>query len=166
LAGKPRAKTGHEDPRLNASRWLAMTVIEDPVDDPDTYHRVKALNNPSTGTVVGSVPPESQNFGWVARSILDGLGKQTGVQGGLKSTALDVSYLRSWLIGLGIRRLILMRAHFLMPTHAEEIAAMADWCQLEVFLVVRPKLMGRRLKDVLANFGCSHTEVEAWLPAE
>jgi hypothetical protein len=133
-------------------------LIYDSEDTLLARKRLLASKAATSETLFVDIPAGTQRGSFVARAILEGLGKQTGIDGEMRSAALDWANARAWAATLGIRRVVVLRAHLLTAALLDELVSFAVITGVELTLVCVPCDSTRQQRDALRKWGFARRE--------
>lgn len=138
--------------RHNLSSAHGLYVVYDRDDSRLTRERIYAAKHAS-GSLIIDIPAGTCRTSFVARAVLDAMGKQTGLEGELRSAESDWAYARAWIGGTAIRDLLVLRAHLLPQSCIGDIVDFALVAGLELTLVAVPQELNRVQREVLRDWG-------------
>lgn len=142
---------------------LGFFLIYDSEDTLLARKRLLAAKSATSETLFVDIPAGTQRGSFVARAILEGLDKQTGIDGELRSAALDWAYARAWAATIGIRRVVVLRAHLLTAALIDELVSFAMLTGVELTLVCVPDDSTRQQRDALRRWGFARRELATLL---
>jgi hypothetical protein len=142
---------------------LGFFLIYDSEDALLTRRRLLAVKSATSDTLVVDIPAGTQRGSFVARAILEGLDKQTGIDGELRSAALDWACARAWAVATGTRRVVVLRAHLLTAAFIGELVSFAVLTGVELTLVCVPDDCTRQQRDALRRWGFARREFRTLL---
>lgn len=138
-------------------------LIYDSEDSLLARRRLLAAKSATSEMLFVDIAAGTQHGSFVARAILEGLDKQTGIDGELRSAALDWAYARAWATATGTQRVVVLRAHLLTAACIDELVSFAVLTGVELALVCVPDDSTRQQRDALRRWGFATRELATLL---
>jgi len=137
-----------------------IRVILDPDDLPGTRDRLQALHRPQLGVVVSPVTPSARHLHWLARDLLNALGKRDDVRGAPRNAQRAMDRATVWMAAYHTSDIVISRAHLLSRPYLGRLFEMACALDARLWLVAQTGALRRGFKATLQDWGARTASLE------
>lgn len=139
---------------------VPMLILDAP-DAPATAAIVRSMNRPTAGTLAFLAPPGGR-LHWVVRRMLEALGKAATLIHEKPSLELDMAFLRGWLVGYGIQRVVVGSGHVLDPGTIEDIASLGAFLAADLTIVAARDQLSRPQRIAFERWGFARVQWDSF----